>query len=158
MLAKQGDTRDGDVRSMSSKSHLMLSTGWISWDLVYKPGRYGLTPGLRVADLIMLADSLKRSTFAELGTVSRILRTCVVRFPVQCPHGPGWRREEQPLPEKRRQCVRVSGESLLSAEKWLRLPAQPQPGKYPRRENLTIGDLIVMAGGLTELGQFQASK
>jgi protein involved in polysaccharide export with SLBB domain len=121
---------------------------------VYKPGRYGLTPGMRVADLIMRADSLKRSTFAELGTVSRVLpnlRREILPFNVRM----ALRGEEKNnIFLNNEDSVFVYPESMFFPQKMVTIAgAVRQPGKYARQENLTIGDLIVMAGGLTELGQ-----
>jgi polysaccharide export outer membrane protein len=121
---------------------------------VYKPGRYALTPGMRVADLILRADSLKRSTFSELGTVYRLLlnlRREVLPFNVRLALSG---QDSSNILLKNEDSVVVYPESLFYPQKMVIIAgAVRQPGKYPRRENLTISDLIVMAGGLTELGQ-----
>lgn len=153
MLASKETLEDGDVVHVLEIAFDPVNRVDIVGP-VYKPGRYGLTPGLRVADLIMLADSLKRSTFAELGTVSRILpnlRREILPFNVRMALGGD---EKNNVILKNEDSVFVYPDSLFYPQKMVTIAgAVRQPGKYPRRENLRIGDLIVMAGGLTELGQ-----
>ncbi len=153
MLASKKTLEDGDIVHILEIAFDAVNRVDISGP-VYKPGRYALAPGMRVADLIMDADSLRRSTFSELGTVYRLL--------------PNLRREVHPfnvrlalsgeeannLLLKNEDSVVVYPDSLFYPQKMVTIAgAVRQPGKFPRRENLTIGDLIVMAGGLTELGQ-----
>ena len=153
MLASKEKLEDGDVVHILEIEFEPINRVDIAGP-VYKPGRYALTPGMRVADLVMRADSLKRSTFAERGTISRILpnlRREILPFNVRLALGG---EEKENLLLNNEDSVFVYPDSIFFPQKMVTIAgAIRQPGKYPRRDNLTIGDLIVMAGGLTELGQ-----
>ena len=153
MLASKATLEDGDIVHILEIAFDPVNRVDISGP-VYKPGRYALVPGMRVADLILRADSLNRSTFSELGTVYRLLpnlRREVRPFNVRLALSG---RDSSNILLKNEDSVVVYPEGLFFPQKMVTIAgAVRQPGKYPRRENLTIGDLIVMAGGLTELGQ-----
>ena len=153
MLGSRETLEDGDIVHVLEIAFDQINRVDIAGP-VYKPGRYGLTPGMRVADLIMLADSLRRSTFSELGTISRILpnlRREILRFNIRMALGG---EEANNLLLKNEDSVFVYPDSLFYPQRMVTIAgAVRNPGKYPRREKLTVGDLIVMAGGLTELGQ-----
>ncbi|HTY60513.1 MAG TPA: SLBB domain-containing protein [Bacteroidota bacterium] len=121
---------------------------------VYKPGRYALEPNMHVADLVRKADSLKRSTFAELGTISRLLpnlRREIISFNLRNALADD---PSSNLSLQNEDSVFVYPDSIFFPQKMVTIAGAVRfPGKYPRRENIRISDLIVMAGGLTELGQ-----
>ena len=118
---------------------------------VKKPGVFELKPGMRVKDLIMEADSLDRNTFAERGTLFRLLLNL--------------RREVIPfsprlalLGEKNNDIELKNEDSLVIYKESQFFPphtvsiggAVRYPGTYPRHDSMTVSDLVVMAGGLTE--------
>ena len=153
MLASKATLEDGDVVHVLEIAFDQVNRVDVIGP-VYKPGRYGLTPGMRVADLIMRADSLRRSTFSELGTISRVLpnlRREILTFNVRMAIAG---EEANNLLLKNEDSVFVYPDSLFYPQRMVTIAgAIRNPGKYPRREKLSIGNLIVMAGGLTELGQ-----
>jgi len=124
---------------------------------VNKPGMYSLRPGMRVADLVMRADSLQRNTFAERGTLSRILpnlRREVYSFNLQAALAGD---EAENLLLMNEDSVNVYTETMFYPERTVTIAgAVRNPGAYPRRDKMTIGDLIVMAGGLTDLAELSA--
>ena len=144
---------DGDVVHVSGVSLEFRNMVDIAGP-VYKPGRYALEPGMHVADLVLKADSLRRSTFSELGTISRLLpnlRREIISFNLRSALA-GDASANVPLQNE--DSVFVYPDSLFFPQKTVTIAgAVRMPGKYPRRENITVSDLIVMAGGLTELGQ-----
>ena len=122
---------------------------------VKKPGIFELTSGMRVNDLIMQADSLERNTFSERGTLFRML--------------PNLRREVIPfsprlalLGESDNNIELKNEDSLVIYKESQFLPVHTvsvggsvrKPGTFPRYDSMTVSDLVVMAGGLSE----EASK
>ncbi|MEW6512313.1 MAG: SLBB domain-containing protein, partial [Bacteroidota bacterium] len=152
LLASKEKLENGDVVRIFTIDYLPYNRVDIAGP-VYKPGRYALTPGMRVADLIHIADSLRRSTFAERGTVSRLLpdlRREILPFNLRrALEGDG----NENLLLKNEDSVIVYAESLFYPQRNVTITGAVRwPGKYLRREQMTVGDLIVMAGGLTESG------
>jgi len=118
---------------------------------VKKPGVFELKPGMRIKDLIMEADSLDRNTFAERGTLFRLLSNL--------------RREVIPFSPRLALLDNINNNVELKNEDSLIIYKESQffpphtvsvggavrfPGTYPRHDSMTVSDLVVMAGGLTE--------
>jgi polysaccharide export outer membrane protein len=118
---------------------------------VKKSGVFELKPGMRVKDLIMEADSLDRNTFSERGTIFRLLSNL--------------RREIIPFSPRLALLEEINNNIELKNEDSLVIYKESQffpphtvsvggavrnPGTYPRHDNMTVADLVVMAGGLTE--------
>lgn len=118
---------------------------------VNKPGRFEFHQGMRVADLLRAADSLKLSTFAERATVFRLLpnlRKEVIGFNA---HKALEGDERENLPLQNEDSVVVYAENRFFARNNVTINgAVRNPGEYPRYENMTVADLVVMAGGLQE--------
>jgi protein involved in polysaccharide export with SLBB domain len=152
MLASREPLVDGDVVRVFRINYLPYNRVNIAGP-VWKPGRYALTPGMRVADLIHVADSLRRSIFYERGTISRVLpdlRREVVPFNLRLALAGD---ESQNLLLMNEDSVTVYAESLFTPQRMVTVEgAVKLPGKYLRREKMTVSDLIVFAGGLTEFG------
>ncbi len=116
---------------------------------VYRPGEYEWEQGLTLYDLIMKADSLTPDAFQNRGLITRYnpdLSTTSVAFSVKeiATH----QRNIELLPEdvvlikshfqlKEQPNVTVNGEVL-------------NPGQFAWSDNLTLGDVLFLAGGLTE--------
>jgi len=152
LLASKQQLEDGDVVRISGIDNMPYNRVDIAGP-VYKPGRYALSRGMRVAELIRMAENLRENAFPERGTVSRLrdnLRREIFPFNVR----------------KALEGDSVENLLLLNQDSVSIYPTDeffPQhtvtisgsvrrPGPYPRRDNMTISDLIVMAGGLTERG------
>ncbi len=118
---------------------------------VKKPGVFELKSGMCVKDLITEADSLDRNTFSERGTLFRLL--------------PNLRREIIPfnprlalLGDTQSNVELRNEDSLVIYKESQFFPehtvsvggAVRNPGSYPRHDDMTVADLVVMAGGLTE--------
>ncbi len=118
---------------------------------VYKPGNFQLTPGMRVSDLIMEADSLQMNTFADRALLFRLLpnlRREVMSF------NPLLALEKDPSNDlllKNQDEVQIFQESQFFPQHSVTISgAVRKPGSYVRNNNMTVADLVMMAGGLTE--------
>jgi protein involved in polysaccharide export with SLBB domain len=118
---------------------------------VNKPGPFEFRPGMRVADLIRAADSLRRSTFSERGTLFRTmpnLRKEVYGFnPRLALSGD----EQNNLVLANEDSVVLYADSQFSPRHTVKIfGAVHNPGEYPRLDTMHLADLVVMAGGLLE--------
>jgi polysaccharide biosynthesis/export protein len=141
---------DGDIVSIMKINEFYQNRVTISGN-VRKPGVFELSDGMRVRDLVTLADGYLPDTFEDRGN---ILRT---------------------LPDQRRQVIAfnlskaMEGDSLNNPllasldevtiyNKKYFFPDHPvtiggavrKPGTMLRAEHMKVADLLVLAGGLTE--------
>jgi protein involved in polysaccharide export with SLBB domain len=141
---------DGDVVTVYRISDLVQNRVSISGN-VRKPGRFELKSGMRVRDLILEADSLQRNTFSERGTLFRLLpnlRREILSFnPRLALEGDA---QHNMLLENEDSLV-VYPESQFFPQRTVTISgAVRNPGIYPRNEKMTVADLVVLAGGITE--------
>lgn len=142
--------QDGDIVTILQISDVPENRVTIVGN-VKKPGVYQLRPAMRLTDLILDADSLDRNTFAERGNLLRLL--------------PNLRREIIPISPKRAFAGNEKENVLLMNEDTVIIYKESQffpehkvtisgavrnPGSYTRNENMTVADLIVLAGGIRE--------
>jgi polysaccharide biosynthesis/export protein len=118
---------------------------------INKPGPFELHPGMRVADLIREADSLRASTFSERGTIFRTLpnlRKEVLGFnPRLAMTG----NPNENIQLQNEDSVVVYPEEQFNPRHSVSIfGAVRNPGAYPRHEEMGVADLVVMAGGLVE--------
>jgi polysaccharide export outer membrane protein len=147
--------QDGDIVSVPKISEIPENRVTITGNVKH-PGLFEWKPGMRVKDLILQADSLRRSTFSERGTLFRML--------------PNLRREVYPfnprlaLENDQTNNVGLQNEdSVVVYEETLFFPlrkvriagAVHNPGDYNRFDKMTVGDLAVLAGGVTEGASLQ---
>ncbi|MDD8018488.1 MAG: SLBB domain-containing protein, partial [Bacteroidota bacterium] len=123
---------------------------------VKKAGIYELKNGMKVKDLILLADSLEEQTFSK-GFIYRILlnkKKEILSF------DPNRAMTEDPkdnllLENEDSLVVYRAGE--FDSTKYVQIAGQVRrPGRYLRTENLTLSDLIVMAGGMTKQASYDS--
>jgi len=141
---------DGDVVSVFRFSTLPENRVFITGS-VNKPGPFAYKPGMRISDLIADADSLERGTFLERGLLYRML--------------PNLRREIVPFAVSRALENDTTHNLVLQNEDSVAIfresefrPVQSvaisgaigQSDYYTRHEGMTIHDLVMIAGGLTE--------
>lgn len=118
---------------------------------ITSPGRYQWKDGMRVRDLIMAADSLQRGTFGQRATVLRLLQNLrqeMLSFdPLEALNGNArhnvlLRNEDE---------VWLYYESSFFPQQLVSVAGSVRmPGHYRRYEGMTVADLVVAAGGLTE--------
>lgn len=141
---------DGDVVTLFRISDLVQNRVSISGN-VKKPGVFELKPNMRIRDLILEADSLARSTFAERGTLFRLLpnlRREIMGFnPRRALEGDA----EHNMLLQNEDSIVVYEESRFFPQHSVTIGgAVRSPGTYPRSEKMTVADLVVLAGGLLE--------
>ncbi len=147
--------QDGDVVRIFKITNLAQNRVTISGN-VNKPGQFELKPGMRMRDLILAADSLQRNTFSERGTLFRLLpnlRREVLRFnPRLALEG----SEADNIVLQNEDNIVVYQESQFYPAQDVSIAgAVRNPGTYPRDQNMTVADLVVIAGGLTESASLQ---
>ncbi len=146
---------DGDIVTINKVSDLAENKVEITGN-IRKPGPYQLKPGMRIRDLIAIADSFQRNTFSERGTLFRLL--------------PNLKREIISFNPKKTiegnavdNIVLQNEDSLVIYKESQFLPshivkingAVRNPGTYTRNEKMTVADLIVLAGGLAEDASYE---
>ncbi len=145
---------DGDVVSVYKIGMFPQNRVSITGN-VNKPGNFELRPGMTIRDLIFEADSLQRNTFAERGTLFRTL--------------PNFRKELRSFNPRlaiegddRHNLALMNEDSLVVYSESQFFPqhtvtvsgAVRNPGTFMRAENMSLADLIVLAGGLREGASF----
>ncbi|MCC6396138.1 MAG: SLBB domain-containing protein, partial [Bacteroidetes bacterium] len=150
LLANSTVVENGDIVTIHEILHLFQNRVVIVGN-VNKPGPFEFHPGMRVADLIMAADSLRLATFDEWATLYRTLpnlRTEVIGFNPRMalrgdPH-------ENILLQNEDSVVVYSDEQFHPRHNVSVFGAVRKPGNYPRHDSMTVADLVVMAGGLVD--------
>ncbi len=124
---------------------------------VYKPGQYALLPNMTVRDLINAADGIYPWTFVGRGTIVRTLpnqRKQVIPFNVA--------RALEGDPSHNVELRNLDSLSLYADTTFFPqhtveiVGAVRSPGTFTRFEGMTVADLLVLAGGLTEDAAFEA--
>ena len=118
---------------------------------VKKPGTFQLTTGMRVKDLLLEADSLARNTFSERGMLFRMLpnlRRELISFNPRLAFAG---EAQNNIELKNEDSLIIYKESQFFPEHTVSVGgAVRKPGTYPRHDSMTVADLVLMAGGLTE--------
>ncbi len=150
LRASKERLEDGDVVTVFRISDGVRNRVSIA-GTVNKPGRFELKPGMRLRDLILEADSFQRNTFGERGTLFRLqpnLRREVRSF------NPRLALEGDPannIELQNEDSIVVYPESQFYPQRTVSIGgAVRNPGVYPRNEKMTVADLVVLAGGITE--------
>jgi protein involved in polysaccharide export with SLBB domain len=153
LLKSQSSLEDGDIVTVLKIAGLSENRVAIS-GMVNKPGYFQLQPDMHIKDLINKADSLERNSFSERAMMFRMLpdfqRKIIAFNPRLALAGDTVNnlalqnedsivvyRESQFFP---RDSVTIAGEVRV-------------PGIYLRRDNMTVTDIIIIAGGLKEDAQ-----
>ncbi len=118
---------------------------------VNKPGPFEFHPGMRVADLLRAADSLRLNTYAKRATLFRLLPN--LRREIY-----GFNAEKALQGDERENLLLQNEDSVVVYTESQFFPrhtvtvsgAVRNPGEYPRYDNMTVTDLVVLAGGLRE--------
>lgn len=116
---------------------------------VFRPGTYQLTDSMHLSDLIAKADGVREDVFSNRGLLMRLgenLTPTNIAFDVNdVIHG------KNDILLKREDQVVIQNISGMRQYRFVRVYGQVRfPGQYQYRQNMTLKDLIFMAGGLTE--------
>lgn len=141
---------DGDVVSIYKIGMVPQNRVSITGN-VNKPGNFELKPDMTIRDLILEADSLQRNTFGERGTLFRSLPNLRKELRAFNPRRALEGDSEHNLLLMNEDSVVVYSESQFFPQFTVTVSgAVRNPGTYMRAENMSLADLIVLAGGLRE--------
>lgn len=117
---------------------------------VFRPGEYELTSGSTLLQLIRKAEGLKEDAFPNRGYITRIkdnLTTEIVSFStVDIMTG-----KAKDISLKREDIITIPSIFDLTEEYKLTIDGEVRhPGTFDYSENITLQELIIKAGGLTE--------
>jgi polysaccharide export outer membrane protein len=118
---------------------------------VRKPGPFEFKEGMTVRDLVMAADSLRENTFADRASLFRMqpnrrreVRSVNLRLAVAEDAS-----ENMPL-QNEDSLVVFNIDEFFPRDSVMVRGAVRMPGVYLRYDSMTVADLVVAAGGLTE--------
>jgi protein involved in polysaccharide export with SLBB domain len=148
MLSNAFYLEDGDVVSVFSinqeRENLVTITG-----NVWKAGKYELTPELRVKDLILKADGYREDTFLERAVILRVrqedLKKEILSFNVSLAMND---EETNNIKLQRLDEVTIYKDDFFNPRYPVTINgAVKKQGVYQRTEDMTVADLIIVAGG-----------
>lgn len=117
---------------------------------VFRPGIFGLEPGMTLKQVLEMADGLREDAFLERGIINRLKAdntSELINFNV---------REVlagtvADIPLKREDKIEIASIFDLRDEYKFTVQGEVRfPGDFPFASNATLGDIIQKAGGLTE--------
>lgn len=117
---------------------------------VFRPGLYGMEPGMTLKQLLEQADGVREDAFLERGIINRLRADNtaeLINFNVrEVLAGTG-----ADIPLKREDKIEIASIFDLRDEYKFTVQGEVRlPGDFPFASNATLGDLIQKAGGLNE--------
>ena len=116
---------------------------------VFRPGTYELTEDMRLSELIDRAEGVKESVFSNRGVIIRLgedLSPQTISF-----HVPDILNGNDDVVLQREDQVIIQDIFSMREARFVRIYGQVlNPGQYPYRENMSLKDLLFLAGGFTE--------
>ena len=117
---------------------------------VFRPGLYGMEPGMTLKELLEQADGVREDAFLERGIINRLRADNsaeLINFNV----GEVLAGTAADIPLKREDKVEIASIFDLRDEYKFTVQGEVRlPGDFPFANNATLGDLIQKAGGLNE--------
>ena len=115
---------------------------------VYRPGTFSLYEGMTVGDLIKKAEGLKPDVFLEKAYVTRTNKdysTTTISLDLKNElNNPSFILNEEDV-------LNVLSLNDLSEDNYIEISGEiNNPGVYPYSENISVSDLILLAGGFKE--------
>ena len=115
---------------------------------VYRPGTFSLYEGMTVGDLIKKAEGLKPDVFLEKAYVTRTNKdysTTTISLDLKNElNNPSFFLNEEDV-------LNVLSLNDLSEDNYIEISGEVNnPGVYPYSENISVSDLILLAGGFKE--------
>jgi protein involved in polysaccharide export with SLBB domain len=144
------EIENGDIATVMGIGNMVANRVSVTGS-VRKPGPFEFKQGMTVRDLVLAADSLRENTFADRASLFRM--------------NPTRRREVRPLNlgraiagdvsenvslENEDSLVVFSVDEFFPRDSVIVRGAVRRPGAYLRHDSMTVADLVVAAGGLTE--------
>ncbi len=142
---------DGDVVNILGINKLPENRVSVT-GFVRKPGTYELSNGLMtIRDLVLKADSLLPEAFVSKAVLIRTLPTEkkeIISFDLQ--KALNGERENNYILQNKDEVKIYNDETFFPTRSVEILGAVKNPGTYTRFENMTLSELIILAGGLTQ--------
>ncbi|WP_312330838.1 SLBB domain-containing protein [Sphingobacterium sp.] len=117
---------------------------------VFRPGIFGLEPGMTLKQVLEIADGVREDAFLERGIINRLKAdntSELINFNVRDVLA----GTAADIPLKREDKIEISSIFDLRDEYKFTVQGEVRfPGDFPFASNATLGDLIQKAGGLTE--------
>ncbi len=118
---------------------------------VYRPGEYELTPGLTLSKLIKNADGVKRDVFTDRGIITRtredLTKENISFLLKDILNGTG------DIPLIKGDAIRIASLTEFRDEYKVSIQGEVRkPGIFPYAENLTLKDILFLAGNFTQAG------
>ena len=115
---------------------------------VYRPGIFALTEGMTVKDLIEKGEGLKPDTYMERSFITRTnedFSTTNISFDLK----KQLNSLENPIILKKDDVLNILSINDLKDDNYIEISGEiSKPGIYPYSNNLTLNDLILLAGGV----------
>ena len=115
---------------------------------VYRPGIFALTEGMTVKDLIEKGEGLKPDTYMERSFITRTNEdssTTNISFDLNKQIN----SLENPITLKKDDVLNILSINDLKDDNYIEISGEiSKPGIYPYSNNLTLNDLILLAGGV----------
>ncbi len=144
---------DGDVVRLfpigSERQRVVLE------GFVQRPGDYELRPDMTLWDAIRQAGGLRPEAFQKVAHVARLnpADSTYRLIRVSLERGPGG-APMQDLPLQDQDSIQVFGRTELATPRTVRIVGQVKhPGTYPFKDDMTVQDLILQAGGFVQGAQ-----
>jgi len=116
---------------------------------VFRPGNYALTEGMKLSQLITLAQGLREDVYSSRGLVFRMgsdLTPTALAFAVS-----DIQKGTNDITLQREDSVVIQDKVSMREKRFVRIYGEVQnSGEYDFNENMTIEDLVFIAGGLKE--------
>ena len=137
-----GDVIEVDQIVMKYENRLLIKGS------VYKPGVFSFQDGITVKDLIEKAEGLKPDTYFQRAYITRTnsdYSTTTIPFNLTSQVN----GSENPIALKQDDVVLISSINDLREDQYLEISGEVNmPGIFPYSSNLSLNDLIILAGGL----------
>jgi len=115
---------------------------------VYRPGIFALSEGMTVKDLIEKGEGLKPDTYMERSFITRTnedFSTTNISFDLK----KQLNSLEDPIILKKDDVLNILSINDLKDDNYIEISGEiSEPGIYPYSNNLTLNDLILLAGGV----------
>lgn len=116
---------------------------------IFRPGSYALTPGMKLSNLIANAQGLREDVYSNRGIIFRLssdLTPATQAFMVS-----DIQSGLKDLDLQREDSVVIQDKVTMREKRFVKIYGEVQKiGEFEYNENMTIRDLIFMAGGLKE--------
>ena len=116
---------------------------------VYRPGTYELTPNMTLNDLIAKADGVKPDVYSNRGLIIREKKDLTketLPFDVD-----SVLQHKTHIKLRKEDNVIINSIESMQEKRYINISGQvKKPGQYAYYDNMTVNDLIFLAGGFTE--------